>query len=321
MYELDEPFDIPGQGLGCFLSRTDSWLGFAQGCSGFGGEEMNIHLKYRQAGRRTLCLPFFVWNHRFLRAGGPPYPMSLESKIRNYALWARELGDPMTLRGKLSDRIQTHFVDGRFPSSKWHRLWADPLRYPVGIKHSAPPPMKPLDALFFEVANTKRDLDQHAERIRNTISDCESVCAYVKRVEWETFIAAGFPRHTTIYQTEQLPLSQRTKVAIGKQQTKNRKIIEKFTVIQTKNLQSNPPVQDVDCLIIDETMSDDWVSKVIYPTRKYIILQGTKAYWEESQDKSGPGLKKTIEDFLSNNPGWKATHYQQQYGLTILCKQ
>ena len=51
------PFAVPAQGMGLFSCRREAWLGFNPNFRGFGGEEFYIHEKYRQAGRRTVCLP------------------------------------------------------------------------------------------------------------------------------------------------------------------------------------------------------------------------------------------------------------------------
>jgi Glycosyl transferase family 2 len=87
-----EPFEIPMQGLGCFVARRDSWLGFNPRFHGFGGEEGYLHEKYRQRDRRTLCLPFLRWIHRFARPSGPQYPNSWDDRIRNYLIGWSELG-------------------------------------------------------------------------------------------------------------------------------------------------------------------------------------------------------------------------------------
>ena len=91
----ESPFDIPAQGLGLFSCRRHAWLGFHPGFYGFGGEEFYIHEKFRQAGRRTLCLPFLRWIHRFNRPRGVPYPLMTEHKFRNYVLGLRELQLPV----------------------------------------------------------------------------------------------------------------------------------------------------------------------------------------------------------------------------------
>jgi hypothetical protein len=86
------PFEIPAQGMGLFSCRKDSWLGFNKEFRGFGGEEGYIHEKYRKCGKKTLCLPFLQWVHRFERPNGTTYPNNLEQRFRNYYIGFTELG-------------------------------------------------------------------------------------------------------------------------------------------------------------------------------------------------------------------------------------
>ncbi|CAG0993419.1 hypothetical protein BURK1_02394 [Burkholderiales bacterium] len=85
-------FDIPMQGLGVFACRRDAWPGFNPRFRGFGGEEGYLHAKFRQAGARTLCLPFLRWLHRFHRPLGIPYTANWFQRVRNYAIGHHELG-------------------------------------------------------------------------------------------------------------------------------------------------------------------------------------------------------------------------------------
>jgi len=87
-----EPFEIPMQGLGLFSCRKDGWLGFNRLFQGFGGEEWYIHEKYRQRGRKTLCLPFLRWTHRFRRPEGVNYRLEASDRIYNYYVGHLELG-------------------------------------------------------------------------------------------------------------------------------------------------------------------------------------------------------------------------------------
>lgn len=90
----EEPFEIPMHGLGLFACRKDSWLGFNPQFKGFGGEEGYIHEKFRQAGKRIICLPWLRWVHKF-RNGNIPYPLHIEDRIRNYLIGFNELNlDP-----------------------------------------------------------------------------------------------------------------------------------------------------------------------------------------------------------------------------------
>ncbi|MAF24680.1 hypothetical protein CL634_03785, partial [bacterium] len=58
--------------------------GFNEIFRGFGGEEGYIHEKFKRAGKKTLCLPFLRWVHRFGRPEGPKFPLTMENKVRNY---------------------------------------------------------------------------------------------------------------------------------------------------------------------------------------------------------------------------------------------
>ncbi|MBV9688709.1 MAG: glycosyltransferase [Ktedonobacteraceae bacterium] len=91
-----EPFEIPMQGLGVFSCLKSAWPGFHPDFRGFGGEEGYIHEKFRQAGHRTLCLPWLRWIHRFGRPAGVTYPFTLEDRIRNYVIGFTELGLELT---------------------------------------------------------------------------------------------------------------------------------------------------------------------------------------------------------------------------------
>jgi hypothetical protein len=87
-----EPFEIFAQGLGMFSCRKDSWLKYNENFRGFGGEEVYIHTKYRMSGKKTICLPFARWVHRFTRVNGVPYPNKWVDRYRNYIIGRLELG-------------------------------------------------------------------------------------------------------------------------------------------------------------------------------------------------------------------------------------
>lgn len=114
------PFEIPMHGLGLFACRKDAWLRFNERFRGFGAEEGYIHEKYRQAGRRTLCLPFLRWLHRFIRPAGANYPLKLQDRIHNYIVGWLELGLDTT-------PILDHFQHwgGR---ERWERMRAELTR-------------------------------------------------------------------------------------------------------------------------------------------------------------------------------------------------
>jgi hypothetical protein len=101
------------------------------GVRGFGGEEGYFHQKFRNLGRRCLCLPWLRWLHRFGRPGGSPYPNRLRNRITNYLIGHCEVGlDEMPVlehfRAKVSEAEVAQALsdaDGVLPS----RLPATPL--------------------------------------------------------------------------------------------------------------------------------------------------------------------------------------------------
>jgi hypothetical protein len=105
-----EPFDIPMQGLGAFSSRKAAWRGFNPLFRGFGGEEGYIHEKFRQAGGRSLCLPWMRWHHRFGRPAGVPYPLTIEAKLRNYVIGHTEIGLPLA---PIIEHFKEHLPEDR----------------------------------------------------------------------------------------------------------------------------------------------------------------------------------------------------------------
>lgn len=103
-----EPFDIPMQGLGLSACRKSAWQGYNPRFRGFGGEEGYIHQKFRNAGARTLCLPFLRWVHRFSRPMGVNYSNKWDDRIRNYLIGFEEVGLNIEL-------MLTHFRDVTSP--------------------------------------------------------------------------------------------------------------------------------------------------------------------------------------------------------------
>jgi hypothetical protein len=322
-----EPFEISGMGMGLFASRRDAWLGFAPHCSGFGGEEMNIHYKYRAAGRRAMCLPFLRWNHRFGRAGGAPYPIPVDAKIRNYVLWAKHLGNPICpITGTtVLERVFTHFAN-YLPQESWDRLLSDPINYNVNLTAAPVSTTRPLDALLMEVATKPRDLDQHVESIRNLVYKTQSVVAFVKRAEWEPILAAGFPNTLVVYQSEKAPLTERCHAAHKQQSVKDSRQLKTYTThtgAEDVDPLNVPPVA-CDLLVIDKHMRGDYITKVLAKhgplASKFILIRGTGAFGETSEYiTTEPGLFAGIKEFLHNNPNWFVYHHTAtQYGYTVL---
>lgn len=128
----DEPYEIPGMGLGLFSMRRSEWPGFNEYFRGFGGEEMYIHEKVRRRGGRAVCLPWLRWGHRFGRPNGTPYlsVCTVFNKVRNYILGHLELGLDLT-------RCHQHFVGEKIMSPQ---QWAYIMSNPIGCQIPTLPP-------------------------------------------------------------------------------------------------------------------------------------------------------------------------------------
>jgi hypothetical protein len=94
-YKTDDFFEIPAHGMGLFACRKSAWLGFNKKHTGFGGEENTIHEKFRQNGKKSLCLSELKWLHRFQRPKGVPYSNKWEDRVKNYFRSFLELDKPV----------------------------------------------------------------------------------------------------------------------------------------------------------------------------------------------------------------------------------
>lgn len=336
-YAHNEPFEIPAQGLGLFTCRKDAWLGFNPHFRGFGGEECYIHEKFRQAGRRTVCLPFLRWNHRFARPDGVKYPLHRGDKVRNYVLGFQELGLDL-------EPVHRHFVQANlFPQYEWDALVKDPVNY-TGRKggaapnfdatkyhdlgHSQPPHgLVKLDLIFQWLKTIPRDLDQHLDTLRKWAGKVDHITEFTKRRESTVaFLAANRPRVVT-YSTEPDLLIGHLHRVLPKQKGMNIK--------WTAHLPSDPgfagdvlsmagAMEETDLLFIDGEHTAGRIYDELFKygqlVKKHIILRGTYANGEKGED-GGQGLRYGIQKWMDENPDWFiAEHTDQQYGLTVLSR-
>ena len=130
-----EPFLIPGHGMGLWVCRRDNWQRFHHAYRAFGGEELIIHEKYRQAGYNCWCLPFLGWQHRFGHVGGASYPNTDPEKYRNFLIGFHETGLPL-------EEVESYFST-LVPEGRRNQIKADVAKiFPDGPK-KLPPGYKP----------------------------------------------------------------------------------------------------------------------------------------------------------------------------------
>ena len=305
-------FEIPAQGLGLFSCRKDAWLGFNPHFRGFGGEEGYIHEKFRQAGARAMCLPRLVWNHRFGRVNGVPYPLSQFNKVRNYILGFQELGKDLT-------EVHQHFVvEHGFKQETWDRLVNDPYTFfdpnTEGVQVSVPVQTNPIEQLYVEYKNRPRDLDKHFDKLRELAAVCDHVTEITKRKESSIPFLAARPKQLVTFQEERDPLNQHLKdVAIDEG------VMWKHNEVQ---LHGMPEIEKTDLLFIDTSHNYDRLSRELRmygpKVNRYIVMHDTHIYGVKGDDGQA-GLLPAIKDWFIENPEWFIVyHTAEQFGLTVL---
>lgn len=326
----DQPFEIPGNGLGLFACRKDAWPGFNPNARGFGGEELYIHEKIRRAGGRNWCLPFLRWSHRFGRIGGPKYPLSRYAKARNYVLEFQELGwDLEPIRQNI-----------RIPADEWEHLLADPVKN-VKSKHETvsatqliqqsygrqqPPPNATLDEIYQWCVGVPRDLDEHLDKLRELASKCEHVTEFGKRRESTVGLIAGRPRVVISYNTEPDELIRTLHDAVQVDANKRRGVqaVDTYTTHLGADSLAIDPISETDLLFVDTIHHGDRIYEELNKhggrVRKWIVLRGTSAFWLQAEG-GGRGMMSGVHQWMGEHPEWHKTYRAtNQYGLLVLSR-
>jgi hypothetical protein len=353
-WEDDEPFEIPAQGLGLFIAAKEHWLGFNPHHKHFGGEECYIHEKYRMAGRKTLCLPWMGWNHRFGRPEGPRYPITTVGKMRNYVLEFLELGLDL-------EPIRKHFIDEiKVKPEEWDKVVADPINYdPYSnwAPNTAPANMKPiyksnlgmdlpvvatdLNGMAVEMGAIPRDSERHFASYMKYGSRCSSILEFNKRRETTLFWAAALDRKSGCNGVCQKATCDCEATLVSYQEEQDTllgiiaKVVEKkkgrlrhyYNINKPSRVELPEIDRDFDLLYINEYNSFARISSICdkYAPRinKYIVMRGTASNTagETGEDGQQPGMKFAIKNFIRKNPEWfVAYHTEDQYGFTVLSK-
>lgn len=318
---LETPFEIPGMGLGCFMAKRDTWLGFHPMARGFGGEELYIHEKYRAKGRKAICLPFLQWGHRFNRPDGVKYPLQRWHKVRNYVLEFQEMGWSV-------DPIYDHFVKtGLMPEKDFQALLDH------GIDMEAPPAsctpcqqnqinaikeaIPAIDSGYEMFKGVERDINLHMPLLKNLASRVDTVTEFSGRRESFFAFAAAKPEKIRSWNMEGDPYVLRTvellKEAgcdIGYTQSMG----EEVSKIEPTGLLFLDTEHTYD-RVLDELM------KFGKKTDHYIALHDTHIYGLHGSDGKR-GVLHAISVFMSEFPEWGIYfHTDIQYGLTVLTKR
>lgn len=346
----DEPFEVPGQGFGMFLTSKKDWIPFNKDFRLFGGEECVHHEVYRQAGRKTICLPFAKWLHRFGRPGGPKYPLTLEGKVRNYLLGFAQLGLDQ-------EPIRKHFVDEvKMPQARFDMIASDPVNFtpytpPVrqaeamatsNLGHPLPATAQSLgDVVEFLVRNP-RDLDQHVNAFMKWTLGCDTAAEITKRRESTAFLLAALGRQQSCSKgcgkqscnredcnrpAELYSWQEEADTLLGILQefvkTHSGRPLS-YTVAVALLDDPIPEIPKVDLLFLDTRHTGERLRTELQMyspnVAKRILVHDTAVFGLVGENDT-KGLWWAIKSFIADNPEWfVAEHTDMQYGMTVLSR-
>lgn len=315
----DPPVEIPAQGLGLFLSRRDSWLGFHPLARGFGGEEHTIHEYYRDHGRKVICLPWLKWDHRFAAdKTNPGYRLQNWDRARNYALSVGRL----KRKDELMPRARVAMI-AAIGLDEWNKIEANPAAEQVaacgtcggGTKKESVAPFGEFNTsdMLSWVKNQKRDFDQQVDNVLASLSGCETVTNIVKRREWDVAACYSGAKVTSYNREVSKEIRERLLSLYGD------KFVPQSAAWPAK-------IQDTDALILDTAPTGDRIfgdlETFAKQVKKRILIHATHIHGESGEGPAGTsGLLIGLRGWLKLNPEWKVVlHSTVQFGLTVISR-
>lgn len=347
-----EPFEIPGCGLGLFSCRKAAWPGFPDGLEGFGGEEMCLHEKFRQLGRKTLCLPGLRWLHRFGRPDGVPYPLTRRNKVRNYLIWHKDLA-------LSTDRLRQHFVgEVAMPAQEFDALYKeiymDSPSQPAAAAATDKPgcdtcaerarqrqrelatapegkplwqvtPEATLEDLFARASSEPSSMFAHLVRLKELASQSETVIELAMQEGVATIgLLAGQPTRLV---TLGSPTGIMASVLRDRQGRTQFACLLPGDLETTKSAEgSAAALPECDLLVIDAVHSADalWdtITKYGPKSRRWIAIHDTTSFGEIGEGGRRPGVLHALRYWLRKNTEWSVlSHNPANNGLTVLTRE
>ncbi len=309
-----EPFDIPMQGLGAFSCRREAWLGFNPEFSGFGGEEGYIHEKFRQAGHRTLCLPWLRWNHRFGRPKGPTYRNTYDDRFRNYLIGHSELGLDLA---PIVEHFSHTLPDDQLQRVLTAALWPDHVASnAVTEEQDSPDVGGGLEGAYQAAAAQPSDINDHVPTLRALAAQCAHVTEFGTRGGVSTTaLASGKPTLVRTYDLVHDPALDRLQTLAGAAGVTLEPCIADVLSVD---------IEETDLLFIDTLHTADQLSAELRRhagrVRRWIAMHDTSTFGERGED-GGPGLLPALRHFLRERPEWVVvTHHTHNNGFTVISR-
>ncbi len=340
-----EPFEIQAMGCGVMCCRKEAWVGFNPDLAGFGAEEWYIHEKFRQHGRKVICLPFLQWLHRFGCPEGKKYPLFQVNTVRNFLIGFQELGQEEEIA-----RCRRHFVDGvqeanelgvlqppctsRIPADLFDAIAANPAAAKVmmspqqrknmmaGVAGSLPSASvsRSIDESNNTLCVEEHDLKAHMSKLRELASQCQHVTELGGRVNASTAILAGKPKQVVAIASNNSFEAEMSNLKVEETQLK----------ILAQDSASDD-IEETDMLFIGEAKTaaqlHEQLTRYTGKVRHWIVLHNTVTFgvWGEGHQTDKPviGLMHSLRRWLKQNPEWSVVDQSSESGglMVLSCKK
>lgn len=318
-------FEIPAQGLGLFGCFKQDWLGFNPRFRYFGGEEWYIHDKYRNAGRKTVCLSGLQWSHRFHDQTVPTkYPNRIDYRLANYLIGWDENKKPR-------DEVINHFQQ-QYPDLFTNEKVSQILEYVEGRVENIPD-MSPINAtpcgscseraattksiedLYNTQCKTVSDINEHLPTLKELAKDHVVVEFGVRTGVSTTALLAGRPRKLISYDLND-SAQARNLLKVAAQE----RIPFEFWMGDSRVVD----IEECDVLFIDTLHNGEHVYQELMKNgkkvRKYIAFHDTEIFGLRGEGGK-VGLLTGIRMFLKQNPEWHTIrHDKNNNGFTIISR-
>lgn len=313
----DPEFTIPAQGMGLFISRKESWLGFNRNFRGFGAEEYYIHTKYWNSGRKCLCVPKFGWVHRFGRPLGPSYPLLTADKVRNYVIGHSEVGLPL-------HKIRDHFVEsGKFSQAQWDSLLSDPEGF-TESKEPVERSVNNLETVYRTVKVGQRANKFLMDDLVKLVSDpCKKIVEIGRCRELTIALIYGMHNTSNLVSYNQ-DNSQVISDALSSTKAKRVSLYAVgSTEYPTRKLPSEHQVA-CDILVNSTITNGDELRKFLQSVKNLvqekIIVTNSKIYKNKGLGET-IGFNTTLNRWLAENTDWELSQsYTDGTGMVVLSK-
>jgi hypothetical protein len=333
--DIDSPaFEIPACGMGCFACRRPDWLWYNRHFRGFGGEEHYIHERYRRMGRKTLCLPFLRWVHRFPRVH-QGYKALTYDKARNYVIGHTELGLPL-------QRVHDAFIkSGKLKPSDWDVLMSNPSNPPESSEVAQKQQMGPslvrqgsgiewrsqhddMKQWLLSIKQQNHDYKGHEDILTKLASESHHVTELGgKRPSSTVCLLAGAPKQYLLVDPQPgMELPDLARLTQGSTDIKFfPKRSEQVEESAWHTLVGTPEYK-TDLLLIDTVHNAGQLGMELafYASRvrRHIAIHDTTAHAIHGQDGQ-EGMLPAIKRFVESHTDWFImAHERTGFGLTVL---